>query len=208
MDELIDIYDENMNQLGTAMKSQAHQEGLWHKAFHCWLVKEVNGKIFVWMQLRNEDKDIHPNMLDTSAAGHVKAGEEVKDGYREIKEELGIDINKDDLIKMFTCKEIYQKGRVNNQEFHSIYLGIIDKKIEDARLQPEEVAGLYEIEVDDLINLMKHKVSFIPAVGIKRNNDNTYSKEARSVRFEDIAPHGEAYYLKVMEMIKRHFKVD
>lgn len=208
MDELIDIYDENMNQLGTAMKSQAHQEGLWHKAFHCWLVKEVNGKIFVWMQLRNEDKDIHPNMLDTSAAGHVKAGEEVKDGYREIKEELGIDINKDDLIKMFTCKEIYQKGRVNNQEFHSIYLGIIDKKIEDARLQPEEVAGLYEIEVDDLINLMKHKVSFIPAVGIKRNNDNTYSKESRSVRFEDIAPHGEAYYLKVMEMIKRHFKVD
>lgn len=207
MDELIDIYDENMNQLGTAMKSQAHQEGLWHKAFHCCLAKEVNGKIFVWMQLRNEDKNIYPNMLDTSAAGHVHAGEEVKDGYREIKEELGIDVNKDDLIKMFTCKEIFQNGHFNNREFHSIYLGVIDNKIEDARLQPDEVAGLYEVEVDDIINLMKHKVSFIPAVGIKRNNDNTYCKDARSVKFEDVAPHGEAYYLKVMEMIKRHFKL-
>ncbi len=32
-DELIDIYDENMNFLGTAPKSQAHKEGLWHMIF-------------------------------------------------------------------------------------------------------------------------------------------------------------------------------
>ncbi len=38
-DELIDIFDENMNLLGTAMKSQAHREGLWHKTFHCWLAR-------------------------------------------------------------------------------------------------------------------------------------------------------------------------
>ena len=34
-DELIDIFDENMNLLGTALKSQAHRERLWHKTFHC-----------------------------------------------------------------------------------------------------------------------------------------------------------------------------
>ena len=37
-DELIDIYDSEMNLLGVAMKSQAHDEGLWHKVFHCWIV--------------------------------------------------------------------------------------------------------------------------------------------------------------------------
>ena len=39
-DELIDIYDSEMNLLGVALKSQAHQEGLWHKAGHCWIITE------------------------------------------------------------------------------------------------------------------------------------------------------------------------
>ena len=41
-DEIIDIYDSNMNHLGTAPRSQAHKEGLWHKAFHCWIVKHAS----------------------------------------------------------------------------------------------------------------------------------------------------------------------
>lgn len=207
-DELIDIYDEDMKHLGIVMKSQAHQEGLWHYTFDGWLVNPpVDGRIKVWMQLRNKNKNIYPNLLDTSVAGHVAAGEEIKDAYREIEEELGIKVEKDDLIKMFTFKEVYQDGRINNREFHSVYFGVIDYKPQDAKLQVEEVAGLYEIEADDIINLMKHKVNFIPAVGIKRDDDNTFVKETRSVKFEDIAPHGEAYYLKVMDMIKRHFKL-
>ena len=57
-DELIDIFDENMNLLGTALKSQAHREGLWHKTFHCWLArKNDEGRVMVWLQLRNKDKE-------------------------------------------------------------------------------------------------------------------------------------------------------
>ncbi len=68
-DELIDIFDENMNLLGTAMKSQAHREGLWHKTFHCWLArKNDEGKIMVWLQLRNKDKSI----LDVSAGSRSR----------------------------------------------------------------------------------------------------------------------------------------
>ena len=111
-DELIDIFDENMNLLGTALKSQAHREGLWHKTFHCWLArKNDEGRVMVWLQLRNKDKSIYPDMLDVSAAGHVKSGEEVKDGYREVTEELGLSLQKDDLVKMFTTREVYQEGK-------------------------------------------------------------------------------------------------
>ena len=49
-EELIDIYDENMNCIGTASKAQAHREGLWHKAFRCWVIKpEPQGKCKVWL---------------------------------------------------------------------------------------------------------------------------------------------------------------
>ena len=74
-DELVDIFDENMTFLGTALKSQAHREGLWHKTFHCWLAQKTpEGKTLVWLQLRNPDKDIFPDKLDISAAGNIRAG--------------------------------------------------------------------------------------------------------------------------------------
>ena len=60
-DELIDIYDENMNHLGTAPRSQAHHEGLWHMTFHCWIVSRPDK---IWLQRRGEHVETHPNKLD------------------------------------------------------------------------------------------------------------------------------------------------
>ena len=204
-DELIDIYDENMNLLGTAMKSQAHREGLWHKTFHCWLArKNDEGKIMVWLQLRNNDKSIYPDMLDVSAAGHVKSGEEVKDGYREVTEELGLCLQKDDLVKMFTIKEIYQNGDIYNREFEVLYMAVVDNLLAKVKLQPEEVAGLYEVELEDFVRLINGDVNNITAYGVHRNNDNTYTWEVINVAPDRIAGHSKEYYLKSMEMLRRY----
>ncbi|MBQ8785582.1 MAG: NUDIX domain-containing protein [Alphaproteobacteria bacterium] len=204
-DELIDIFDENMNFLGTVMKSQAHREGLWHKTFHCWLAqKKENGKTMLWLQLRKYDKDIFPNMLDITAAGHIRAGEEVKDGYREIEEELGIKLNKDDIIKLFTAKEIYENGSINNREFQMVYMSMVDGSPYKAVLQPEEVEGLYEVDIDEFIDLLDEKLKNIEAKGIKRNPDSTYTLEYRDISKEDVAPHSKDYYKKALEMIKRY----
>lgn len=204
-DELIDIFDEDMNLLGTAVKSQAHREGLWHKTFHCWLAQRApDGKTMLWLQLRSYDKDIFPNKLDISAAGHIKAGEEVKDGYREIEEELGIKLKKDDIVKLFTAKEIYEAGNIKNREFQMVYMAIIDGSPYKAVLQPEEVAGLYEVNIDEFIDLMNGKLKNIEAKGIKRNNDSTYTLEYRKVSKDDVAPHSSDYYNKALSMIKRY----
>lgn len=204
-DELIDIFDEDMNLLGTAMKSQAHREGLWHKTFHCWLAqKNEDGKIMLWLQLRNDEKDIFPNKLDISAAGHIRAGEEVKDGYREIKEELGLKLNKDDVVKLFTSKEIYEAGNIKNREFQMVYMAVVDGSPYKAVLQPEEVAGLYEVDIDEFIDLLNGKLKSIEAKGVKRNGDSTYTLEYRKVCKDDVAPHSSDYYKKALDMIKRY----
>jgi len=206
-DELIDIFDEDMNLLGQAMKSQAHREGLWHKTFHCWLARrDENGKIMVWLQRRNADKNIYPGLLDVSAAGHVKAGEEVKDGYREVTEELGIRLNAGDLVKMFTIREVYQQHDIYNREFEVLYMAKVDNLISKVRLQPEEVAGLYEVELDSLQKLVSGELETIKAEGIRRNDDNSYTWENIDVGIQDIAPHGNNYYNKSMDMLQRYME--
>lgn len=203
-DELVDIFDENMTFLGTALKSQAHLEGLWHKTFHCWLAQKTpEGKTLLWLQLRNPDKDIFPDKLDISAAGHIRAGEEVKDGYREISEELGLKLNKDEIVKLFTSKEIYEADSINNREFQMVYMAMVSGSPYKAVLQPEEVAGLYEVDIDEFAALMSDKVPSIEAKGIKRNPDSSYTLEFREVVKSDVAPHSKDYYNKALDMIKR-----
>lgn len=206
-DELIDIFDENMNLLGQAMRSQAHREGLWHKTFHCWLARrDESGKIMVWLQRRNQEKKIYPGMLDVSAAGHIKAGEEAKEGYREVTEELGIRLNPDDLVKMFTIKEIYQQQDICNREFEVLYMAAVDNLLSKVKVQPEEVAGLYEMELAALRKLVAGETDAVAAEGVRRNDDNTYTWENIEVRREELAPHGNDYYNKSFDMLQRYME--
>lgn len=83
----IDIFDESMHYLGKMDKTQAHQEGHWHKSVHLWI---MNGKN-VLLQLRAPQKKSFPNKWDISVAGHVDAGETpLPTVQREFQEELGI----------------------------------------------------------------------------------------------------------------------
>lgn len=198
-DEMIDIYDSEMNLLGVAMKSQAHKEGLWHKAFHCWIISEDGN---IWLQLRGADKQLYPNLLDISCAGHIQVGEAVKTGgLRELEEELGLHLKENDLLKMFTHKLVIDTPIIN-REFCPTYLHKTQNKLHDLKLQPEEVDGIYEADIQDLIDLFFDETDTISITGIKRSS-NGYEKEMKNITKSDFCPHGDKYYQKVFTTIQR-----
>ncbi len=137
-DELIDICDEKNDLLGIRkMKSEAHQAGLWHRAAHVWI---YNSKGEVLLQLRAKIKALYPGVWDCAAAGHVSAGEDpLVSGLREIKEEIGLSVRKDDLefFKIFKRETIFR--RMNNKEFYYVYFFKYDGDITNLKLQEEEV---------------------------------------------------------------------
>lgn len=199
-DELIDIYDVGMNYLGTAMKSQAHAEGLWHKSFYCWIVKpSKDGKHKVWLQLRGKDKELYPNLLDTSVAGHIQAGEKNKDAAREGKEEIGIEILPEKLTKLFTYVITDKNKLITNNEFAPTYLFETSAKLEDLVMQEEEVDGVFEAVISELIDLFSNKVSNIETVAMYRNKE----KRKEVVSITDFCPR-EEYYLKVFDALTRY----
>ena len=175
-DEIIDIYDENMNPIGTATKAQAHREGLWHKAFRCWIIKPLpENKCKVWMQLRSSNKRLYPNLLATSAAGHLKSGEQNRDGIREIEE-----------------------------EFNPTYLCEVDKDFSELTLQPNEVDGIIEFDLEDLINLFNKKIDKIFSSGLVKTADNKSEFKTGYFWRKDFVPHDDGYYPKVFNTIKRY----
>lgn len=94
--EYFDLLDENGNKIGkTKLRTEVHRDGDQHKAVHIWIINN-NGDIL--LQRRCATKDSNPNMLDISSAGHLSAGDDSLDGaIREVKEELNLDVNKEEL---------------------------------------------------------------------------------------------------------------
>ncbi|MCP4355577.1 MAG: NUDIX domain-containing protein [Proteobacteria bacterium] len=202
--EMVDIFDDNYNHIGTADKDEAHNKGLWHRSFHCWIIQE-SGKIL--LQLMSKDKSSFPSKLDISAAGHLSAGESPLDGVREIEEEIGLKINPEELSDLGTSVVVcdIESDKIKpfiNREFTHTYLYKSKTKLEDYIMQEEEVDGLFELDVEDGLKLFSEEVSSITVNGILRGDKENTSK-VREVTIDDFVPHSKNYFLKIFIMAER-----
>lgn len=105
-DELFDVVDEQDNVIGQATRSEVHAKGLMHRAVH---ILVFNKKYACLLQKRSMLKDRHPGVWDSSAAGHLDAGEDYESAARrELEEELGITDTR--LIRVGTLPPSEQTG--------------------------------------------------------------------------------------------------
>lgn len=87
-EELFDVVDEADVAYATAPRDVVHRDGLRHRAAHVLVYDEV-GRLY--LQRRSFAKECCPGCWDTSAAGHLGAGEDYPDAARrELCEELGL----------------------------------------------------------------------------------------------------------------------
>jgi len=86
--EAFTVVDENDRVIGRAPRREVHGNNLRHRAVHIFLFNRT-GELL--LQKRSRWKDRHPELWDSSAAGHVAAGEEYDaTAVRELREELGV----------------------------------------------------------------------------------------------------------------------
>lgn len=112
--ELLSVVDERDRVVNTLPRDLIHASGLRHRAVHI-LVFNARGLLF--LQKRSMKKDFNKGLWDTSAAGHVDAGEEYKQSaIREVEEELGVNIEKT-LEPLF----ILQPSQRSGMEFIQVY---------------------------------------------------------------------------------------
>ncbi|MFA5830130.1 MAG: NUDIX domain-containing protein [Candidatus Gracilibacteria bacterium] len=137
-DELIDLVDEK-NELTGEQKtwSEVHNKALLHRSVHIWI---YNSKGEVLLQLRSEEKYTFPNLWDISCAGHVDLNEDPKtSALRELKEELGLTVDPQNLKFRNIEREQKSSGKFKENEFCYVYLLKFDGAASDLVLQKEEV---------------------------------------------------------------------
>lgn len=152
--EYIDIFDENNNPIGEVKeKTQAHEDGNFHRTAHIWIMNDDNELL---LQKRSEKKKSHPNCWDISGAGHIMARESVIDGaIRELKEELGIEVNEKELQYIVTIKSTKNP---KNMEFQYVYLLKCNKQVEEYIFEDNEVSEVKYIYYEELEKMVEERV--------------------------------------------------
>ncbi len=113
--EMLTVVDEDDQPLDPMDRGTIHREKLLHRAVHILL---VNRRGEVLLQKRSHRKDRFPRRWDSSAAGHVDAGESYRDcAVRELFEEVGVETN---LVKLGGVPA----SELTGQEFIEIFGGM------------------------------------------------------------------------------------
>lgn len=151
MSEFFDVLNEKgefTNQIES--REECHKKGLWHKAVVVFIISNDNQKVL--LQQRSANKKLWPNLWDITAGGHVLTGEF---GYqtviRETKEEIGIDIDKNDLEFIGGTVSENISGDIINRHFNEFYIVHKDINIEDIVLQEEEVQDIKWFDKEEVI---------------------------------------------------------
>lgn len=180
--EYLDIYDEERNYLGKEERTIVHRDALWHNTVHCWLY-DIEGNIY--FQIRKDEKKLY-----TTASGHVLAGESIKEGFgREIKEEIGIDIDYNKAVFVNIYKFVMDKEKSDgsifkDRAFSNVYVCEFDGNIQEFNFDLEEVSGLVKINAKETLDLIRKENGQINGTVIKYENKENVA-EKREISFQD-----------------------
>lgn len=194
--ELVDIIDKQayldkweIRAIGSIEKSKAHETGDFHLAGHVWI---YNTKWEVLLQKRAKIKDSYPGLWDISAAGHISAWETmdiwvVREVVEELWEATQEALEKNKLEPIFTYIEDVEKimrwKPWHNHELNSVYLLKYDWRIEDLKMQEEEVEELRFMSIEQ------------------------FEREIKDPELkEKYVPHREEYFEKLFQELKKKAK--
>ena len=199
-EELFDIYDDSGLHIGVKPRSEVHRDGDWHRVFHCWIIHPDG---YILMQQRHPNKDMFPNKLDITAAGHYSAGETTRDGVREIKEEVGITVVFEELISLGLRVACAKEGALVDRQFCDEFFYISRRDLADYRLQVEEVIALVAVPIEDGIALFKGTRNSIMTEAYWRDPNGEMTRGWRAITRDMFIETVDPYALKIFLLARR-----
>ena len=147
--ELIEIVDEEGHYTGKILpREEIHNRNLLHNEVACFV---INDNKEILLEKRSPNKRYSPNKYGL-CAGHVMVGESLKEALvREIKEEIGITVNEDDLIPIVEKEYTYKETNSHITYFYYIKLNL---KESEFTIQKEELTEVKWFKLDDVKTLV------------------------------------------------------
>ena len=153
MTEYLDYYDIDGNFLGTGTREYVHREWLWHNTVHCRLYTD-DWKVF--FQIRKDTGTFY-----TTASWHVLAWEDIREAFhREVKEELGIDVDVSDAELVSIVPRTQDKIKSDGSEYHDrakahVYVNEYKWDFDDFDFDEAEVSWVVLVDAQGALDIFR-----------------------------------------------------
>ncbi|WP_391204029.1 NUDIX hydrolase [Psychrobacillus sp. L4] len=203
--EVLKVFDVGRNEIGKATREEVHRLGLWHETFHCWIIGRDVGTDYIYLQIRSASKKDYPGLLDITAAGHLLANETVRDGIREVKEELGISVSFEELISLGIIDYSVTSGNLIDKELANVFVYDCSLSFDDFALQVEEVSGIVRAEFKQFEALWLGELEEIQVEGFEVISTDNRVSIKKIVTKNNFVPHEKSYYEAIIHGIFEYF---
>ncbi|MGL5866772.1 MAG: NUDIX hydrolase [Dermatophilaceae bacterium] len=198
---LIDIFNDRYELVGTEEKNTAHATGLWHRTFSALAINPTTQRVVLQKKAPGRYSFDRPDYADITVGGHYQAGETIPDGVREVHEELGLPVAYSDLHPIgLRQTAVTLAPDYIEREFQHWHLIPLDVALEDIPLADAEVSGLVDIALTDAIALADGDTNAVRARYATRADNGVEYCEA-TLTTSDLIPN----YLRLDQLYLRLF---
>lgn len=145
--EYVDIYDERHEPKNHTKERHDLEDGEYRLSVFTWIINSNNE---ILIQQRTKTTKKFPNIWGASSAGGNSEGETIIDtAIRETKEEIDVDIKKEELIYIGNYKR--------KNDFVEVFLVNKDIDINALKINPKEVQAIKWVTINEFENMLYNK---------------------------------------------------
>lgn len=147
-DDIVKIYDDMFNLIGTEPWSVVHEKGLLHQVVHLWMYDdEADGRWLYFVQ-RSKKRENFPGLYDLPVSGHIDPEETFSQAIISLTEErLGLKLLPEFLKHVGNIHQVIDSDTYHDNAFCQIYVKKIELPIPEFEIHGVEM--LFKVKYDD-----------------------------------------------------------
>lgn len=159
--DIVKVYDDMFNLIGTEKWSVVHEKGLLHQVVHLWLYgDEPQGRYLYFVQ-RSKNSEVFPGLFDLPVCGHIDPDETFSETIISLtKERLGLTLTPDMLTHVGNIRQIIDEGNYHDNAFCQVYVKKIILPIPD--FDVNDVDLFFKVNYDDFCQWILDPTGTIP----------------------------------------------
>ena len=110
-DDILKIYDQDLNNIGRATREEVHTQGLLHQVAHVWMFQPKEDDTYIMIQKRSLDRELYPGKYDLIQTTHFDPDESYEEAIVDSLEYYrGLKKSKEDIIHVGSTHQQIDAG--------------------------------------------------------------------------------------------------
>ena len=121
-DDILKIYDQDLNNIGRATREEVHTQGLLHQVAHVWMFQPTEDDTYIMIQKRSLDRELYPGKYDLIQTTHFDPDESYEEAIVDSLEYYrGLKKSKEDIIHVGSTHQQIDVGDYHDNALVQVF---------------------------------------------------------------------------------------